>query len=889
MLQGFSRTCALLAAAVAVLLSAGGTAAALVRIRGEAYSGEPFGVGCVEVELPASMAPEPLGWSGLGIAERRHRALYPAVDSQSLAGVVKEVLGQVRSPAARLLGGVIEGRGKARVYFLFLGREPLDLTVQSQAPHATSVTPVENQAGHRRLLAAWWKHYTARPGLLQAKPDYPPLVENYFRAMLARRLGLELAERRKGPSWQDELAQELSLLAGTESLRLSVERERFLAGPAAKATADQPLPQAVENPEPAVPEPAADVAVEPLASRVPAEWVYVRFGSFANFLWFQDTLERIGGDFQNLVASRGLDRGTRERFENQLASQTTAMARLLGDTIVADVAIVGTDLFLQEGGAYGLLFQARSNTLLGTSFAQQRQEWKQKIPGTTETKLKIGDRDVSFLASPDGRVRSYYVIDGDYHFITTSRTLVGRFLETRSGKGSLGASREFRHARTLMPLARNDTVFAYLSSAFFQNLLSPAYRVEMMRRVEAVADIELAEMASLASATEGKPGETIDELVAGGFLPPGFGVRPDGSRTVLDKGDARDSLRGERGLMTPIPDMEVARVTPPEAAAYQQLADLARTRWGRLDPILAGIRRQSLQQDRDRVTVDLRMTPLDKSHVELLGRFVGPADPKRVTPMAEDSLALEVMLPQQRIFGGLQQVGPGMEIVDGLALPLGRLRNLLTGYLGTSDEAGLLGWIPFRPAGPPDAEGYVRGDLGLWQRKTDQFTVLSFHRDVLERVTSQLRLEDAERPAQLRLRVSDLTKSPLASLANGWGYSRTRETSLGNVRLMHQIAQQLHIPGDAAKTAAEVLLDAKLVCPLGGQYVYRQTPEGIGFWTSTALEGAPRGSLLRPQSPEGYQAPPLNWFRGLKLDATLTDSAVAAHAELDMQWPAAPK
>lgn len=888
MRQGFAGTSLLLAAA-AVFLSLGAAEAAPSRVRVEAYAGEPFGVGCVEVDLPSSLAPEPLGWSGLGIEEKHHRALYPAVESRSIGGVVQEVLGEVRYPAARILGGMIESHGKARVYFLFQGREPLELTVQSQTPYAARVMPMESQAGHRRLLAAWWKHYTSRPGPLQAKPDYPPILENYLRAMLARRLGLELPERRKGGTWKDELTGELSLLAGTESLRLGVERQRFLSPAASRATADQPLPQAIENPEPTEPDPAPDVPVEPIALRVPAECLYVRFGSFANFLWFQDTLERIGGDFQNLVASRGLDRGIRARFQNQLASELTAMARMLGDKIVADVAIVGTDLFLQEGGAYGLLFQARSNMLLGTSFAQQRQEWKQRVPGTTETKVKIGGREVSFLASPDGLVRSYYVTDGDYHLLTTSKTLAGRFLETRSGKGSLGASREFRHARTVMPLTRNDTVFAYLSGAFFQNLVSPAYRVEMMRRVEATADIELAKMAILASATEGKAGETIEDLVRGEFLPPGFGVRPDGSRTVLEKGDAHDSLRGDRGFMVPIPDMKVTGVTPSEAAAYQQLADLIRTRWGRLDPILAGIRRQPLGENLDRILVDLRMTPLAPSQADLLGRFVGPADPRQLAPIAEDSVALEVMLPQQRIFGGLQQIGPGTEAPGGLDLLLGRLRSLAMGYVGSDGEAGLLGWIPFRPVAPPDAGGYVRGDLGLWQHKTEQFLLLSFQREVLQRVAPQLRFEAAERPAQLRVRVTDLSKSPLASLANAWGYSRSRETSLGNLRLMHQITQQLHIPGDAAKSAAEVLLDARPICPLGGQYVYRQTPEGIGVWTSTAIEGTSRGSLLRPQAPEGYVAPPLNWFRGLKLDATLADSTVAAHAELDMQWPSPAK
>ncbi len=888
MLRSIRKTCTILAAIFSLLAAASLTRADAIKARSEAYHGEPFGVGCVEVELPPSEAPEPLGWRGLGIAEKRHRALYPAVHSQSFVGIVKDVLRDSRRPAARILGGMIEDRGKAKVYFLFLGREPLELTIRSQIPHAVSVAPVDDRAGWKRLLDAWWRQYTAGPGLLGGKPAYPPLVENYLRAMLAKRLGLELAERRRGQSWQEDVARELSLVAGTESLRLEVGRQRFFHPPAANESADQPLPPPIESEPSPVPEPAANVAVEPLALRVPAEWFYVRFGSFANFLWFQDTLARIGGDFQNLVASRGLDGNTRERFEMQLASQTTVLARLLGDTIIADVAIVGTDLFLQEGGAYGLLFQARSNVVLGTSFTQQRQEWKKKIPGTTETQVKIGDRNVSLLASSDGRVRSYYVVDGDYHFLTTSKALVRRFLEVRSGKGSLGDSPEFRHARTLMPAGRNDTVFVCLSSAFFRNLLSPQYRVEMMRRLESLADIDLAQMAVLASATEGKPGATIEDLVAGGFLPPGFGTRPDGSRTVLADGEVRDSLRGNRGAFVPIPDVETARVTRAEAAAYQQLADVYRAQWAQLDPVLVGIQRESLDKDRDRVTIDLRMTPLAKRHLDMASRFVGPADKRRVTPIAEDTLAFEVVLPQQRVFGGLERVGPGVDIIGGMALPLGRLRNLVIGYLGTTDEAGILGWIPFRPVGPPDADGYTRREGGLWQRKLEPFVVFSFHRDVLQRVASQLRLEDAEREAQFRLRASDLSKSTLAPLVNAWGYARTRQTALGNIELVHQIVEQLHIPGDAARTAAEVLLNAKLVCPLGGQYVYRQTPEGIGYWTSTALEGTRRQSLLTPQVPEGYQAPPLNWFRGLDLDAAVTDTALEAHIQLDMQWPKTP-
>ena len=104
-----------------------------------------------------------------------------------------------------------------------------------------------------------------------------------------------------------------------------------------------------------------------------------------------------------------------------------------------------------------------------------------------------------------------------------------RFFAASEGKGSLGKSPQFRYARHKMPVKRQDTVFVYLSSAFFNGLTTPAYRIELKRRLQAVTDIELIRMARLAALAEGKPAESIDDLVAAGVLPTGFGTRPDGS------------------------------------------------------------------------------------------------------------------------------------------------------------------------------------------------------------------------------------------------------------------------------------------------------------------------------------------------------------------------
>ena len=102
---------------------------------------------------------------------------------------------------------------------------------------------------------------------------------------------------------------------------------------------------------------------------------------------------------------------------------------------------------------------------------------------------------------------------------------------------------------SIMPLDRNDTIWLYVSDAFFRNITGPHYRIEMARRLQAAADIELVQLAKLAAASEAQPGETIEQLKAASLLPPEFGPLPDGSRVVLEDGEVVDYVRGHRGAV----------------------------------------------------------------------------------------------------------------------------------------------------------------------------------------------------------------------------------------------------------------------------------------------------------------------------------------------------
>ena len=103
--------------------------------------------------------------------------------------------------------------------------------------------------------------------------------------------------------------------------------------------------------------------------------------------------------------------------------------------------------------------------------------------------MQIAGHDVSYIHTPDGRLRSYYALDGDFHFVANSRVLIERFYQAGAGQRSLAATADFQECRTAMPLTRDDTIFLFAPAAFFQNLASPHYRVELDRRLRSVGEM----------------------------------------------------------------------------------------------------------------------------------------------------------------------------------------------------------------------------------------------------------------------------------------------------------------------------------------------------------------------------------------------------------------
>ncbi len=591
----------------------GGSAAA--QYRAEAILGASLGVGRIEIRLPEAEYSPALGIDGLLVRERNGRVFYPAIQHREMPEIVTNTLKSSRRPLVQLFGEVLDQPPTAVVYFLFDGEEPLDLSIQSTRIERVIVRPRPNPRGWSRLLQQWWQHFADRPGLLKQKDDYPPIVQNYLEATLARRLGLPLPAERPSLPWKRDFQEQVGVSLATEQVKIEFERRRILGNPALAEPADQPLPEAIAAAPAPSPDVPADTVIEPVAMHVPAECLYVRFGNFNNFLWLQDTLKKWNGDARNLVSLRGLDYAMSARMEQGLVLQQTALSRLFGATVIQDVAIIGTDAYFADGAAYGLLFQASNNMLLGADFNRQRAERLKAESDVTESAVEIGGRKVSFLSSPDGRVRSFYVTSGDFHFVTRSRRLAERFLETAAApETALGSGAGFRHARALMPTARDDTVFVYMSEPFLDNLVSPAYRIETARRLEALADIELAAAARYPPDPRAIP-DSIEALKKHGHLPPEFGVRPDGSQCGRRRGvGGRFAPRAARAFCRS-PTWPSAKSRRRKPGPTPRLS-ITTSATGAISTRSSSPSSCSAEgKNRERVVVDARMTPFSRKRI----------------------------------------------------------------------------------------------------------------------------------------------------------------------------------------------------------------------------------------------------------------------------------
>ncbi len=315
----------------------------------------------------------------------------------------------------------------------------------------------------------------------------------------------------------------------------------------------------------------------------------------------------------------------------------------------------------------------------------------------------------------------------------------------------------------------------------------------------------------------------------------------------------------------------------------------------------------------DRITADVRVTRYSQMPIAKWPKMLGEAQSNRVAPIDGDAVSLEIVLgalgDPMHLFGGIRDFNSPLIVRQGEVQTAGPITDAIRAYVGGWPRPQLLDRFLGRPSGPLDADGIARtgGLFDLWFRRADDFFLFSFKRDVLLEVGRQLAIVPAERPAQIRLHIDDLTNKKIATTVNGFGYMRARDTSASASRFMNSLTTQLHVAPEQARPLGEELAGGKFACPLGGKYVLvdperpnadttpdtlptpnngevasatGDAPAARKLWISTAPPTENR--FLLTVIPADYQMPFMNWFRGLTADVARANDELWLNAQLDM-------
>ncbi len=872
--------------------------------------GEPFGVLTFEVPLPKELTSSELR---LIVQEAQGRVFYPVVNIRKAA-----VTSEPRRAGIGRPGGLIDRVRSAieaskepelvpvsiRIAGLFLGDEPLDLQLSGDVSQQIQIVPKLASAEEQRgRLSQWWQLYTTTATELIQQQDFPKLVHKYLVSMLSDRLGLPHVDIDPPDPNKQPLSkplETLALLAAIEPLRDQI-LEDVLTYESDPTPANEPVPVEPTWDTTIIPQLGHEAEVEDIARRVPPECFYARFGMFSNFVWFQGLSERFGGDIGQAVMLRGFKANVQARMEQMLAAKMTTLAKMFGDSVISDMAVIGSDLYMKEGAALGVIFKARNPSLLSAGLDADRKAVASRNADAEIEELQIANRQVRFLSTPDNRIRSFYVADGDYVFITSSRHLMQRFLEVGTDGNSLATTPEFQWTRNWMSAANDYAIFAYFSPDFFHRLVSPQYQIELNRRLEAIAHLEIAQLASQAALAEGLPADSISQLKQAGLLPAWFDRRADGSQTLRFDGRWIDSTRGSRGSFLPIPDVQLLGVTSTESLSFTRTASYYQEEWGHMDPVVFGVRRfQGDAPELEKVAFEGYLAPFEADKYGWIAQQLGVPTPVEITMPADDAISFQANVrgsailgtDDYHLFGGIKDMTPPDPNGNLGFIKILQFLQSAPAYVGGWPKPGLIDQLPLgigRALSQPDVNGYSRMLGGLWRWQDGAFSVLSFNRSILDSAVPQLSALEAGDLAQARLQVAALEGGQLADWINAFWYERGWLASHANTRLLDAVHQQLKVPAENCLEVTQQLLDLELQCPLGGTYEFRASPTvQTGWWESTAWSQASRDRAGSPQPPPSYTAPWIEWFRGARVHVTQQPTSLSVIGEVNLELPPLP-
>jgi hypothetical protein len=290
------------------------------------------------------------------------------------------------------------------------------------------------------------------------------------------------------------------------------------------------------------------------------------------------------------------------RLREQLAVRVDPVSQPFYDSVIDQVAITGSDLYLREGSDVTVIFAVKQPLIFATRMNKYLDEAEEKYPSAKRMHGEYLGVKYVHIATPDRKVHVFSAYPRpDLHVRSNSRVGLERVLAAINGRDAqgrpverLGETAEFRYIRTLMQEdADEEDAFVYLSDPFIRHIVGPQLKLTEQRRMAAYTHMRMLGHAALLYRTQfGQSPESIQQLVDAGCAPAAFSkdglVNPFGGRYTLspDRLNGFCSVNGLPSDLIPCGELPLDNVTQDEVNQYQQFLDQYNDYWRNyFDPI----------------------------------------------------------------------------------------------------------------------------------------------------------------------------------------------------------------------------------------------------------------------------------------------------------------
>ncbi|MFZ2961139.1 MAG: hypothetical protein WA705_30030 [Candidatus Ozemobacteraceae bacterium] len=336
----------------------------------------------------------------------------------------------------------------------------------------------------------------------------------------------------------------------------------------------------------------------PIDALVPVEFYACHFTDIKRQIAFSDLFDQWGTSLLHFLKISATQSLIKEKILDQLCLQVSELTRLLGDKVIDDLTICGSDPFLSDGTDFTVIFTLKSRTLFDLNASRLFSAAKQKTTGVRDETRTIAATSVRAVTSPDRRVFSFSCDLDRYKIYSNSPRAIERVIDTFAGRhASLGAADDLRYLRTIFPYdpAREDA-FCYLSDAHIRGLVGPVSKIGRRRRLECITTLRMIQNAIAMAGMESgglaaSSPLSLAGLIAGGQLQAADLVCPEGGVYSLEGPDQEPvcTVHGRLRFITPILDAPPTMVSAAERTDYEAFVNEYNTYWSKFfDPV--GIR-----------------------------------------------------------------------------------------------------------------------------------------------------------------------------------------------------------------------------------------------------------------------------------------------------------